>query len=710
MVSAASLFVEAVLGDDRLATTAELGLVRMAVDGGSRVGFFRPVAEGEGTDDARTALMRGLFDGVGEPAEMFGVTREECMAKLAKGQEDELLDAVVAKYEAYKARFDFVLVSGITLESESHDWNTRCAATLSAPMALLGAMDETRSEQSLYRALSLSKQELVADKVQLAGFIAAGVPSEDVAQSLRERFAADNTRLLAAIPRDARLTSRSVSDVLEALDAEVLFGHDLVGKEQVNDVLVAASSLDEILSLWKKTPQALLLCHTSRTEIIMSVLLAMQTGAFPRLAAICLTGDKDLTPGLLEVLKALEAVPLPVLHSKVLVYEAVKRIERSGFRIHHENMALVEVAESHFEQGCDKAALRSIFGAQAELDVTPKLFQYRIFTSARADPQRIVLPEGEDIRVLRAAEELHRRGLCQVTVLGDPAAIASLAARNNLKLPQSSPGFTIVHPPTAPDFGELVARLVELREKKGMTTETAEGLLRKDFNWYGTMLMEQGLIDGMVSGACHTTAETMRPALSIIKTAPGFNLVSSIFFMLLPERVQVFGDCAIVVDPTEEQLAEIAVTSARTATAFGIKPRVALLSYSTGNSGSGVSIDKVKHATEKARTLDGGLTPIEGPIQFDAAVDPAVATVKFKGAENPVAGKASVLVFPDLNAGNNAYKAVQQASGCVAMGPIMQGMRLPVNDLSRGCTTEDIVNTVVVTCVQAQQCKSHPME
>mmetsp|Transcript_10487 Transcript_10487/g.16403 ORF Transcript_10487/g.16403 Transcript_10487/m.16403 type:complete len:283 (+) Transcript_10487:286-1134(+) len=272
----------------------------------------------------------------------------------------------------------------------------------------------------------------------------------------------------------------------------------------------------------------------------------------------------------------------------------------------------------------------------------------------------------------------------------------NLAKKHGVNLDKAS----IVNPATANDFHYMVDKLVELRKHKGVTKEYATNIMEQDPTWYGTMMMLEGKADGMVSGAIHTTADTMRPALQLIKTEPGINLVSSVFFMLLPDHVYVFGDCAINVDPNSEELAQIAISSAKTAQAFGINPRVAMLSYATGQSNQGPMIDKVRQATQKVKDEMSEIH-IEGPMQFDAAVDAEVAKVKVKDGTSEVAGKATVCIFPDLNTGNNTYKAVQQAARCVAIGPIMQGLRKPVNDLSRGCTVQDIVSTVVITCVQA---------
>mmetsp|Transcript_15133 Transcript_15133/g.26787 ORF Transcript_15133/g.26787 Transcript_15133/m.26787 type:complete len:341 (-) Transcript_15133:71-1093(-) len=325
--------------------------------------------------------------------------------------------------------------------------------------------------------------------------------------------------------------------------------------------------------------------------------------------------------------------------------------------------------------------------------------------TARRCPQHIILPEGNDRRVITAAGELLRRNICRLTILGPPEEVLRLATSLQVDISAA----TLVDPDTSEQLPALAAELAERRKSKGMTVEAATAQLRSNPNMFATLMMATGAADGMVSGAIHTTADTMRPALQVIKTAPGAAMVSSAFFMLLEQGAKVFADCAIVEDPTAAELAEIGAASAITAAAFGLVPRVAMLSYATGNSNTGPMTSKVREATELLKKhpaiLERGI-PVEGPIQFDAAVDPEIAAVKYKGKPGPVAGRANVCIFPDLNAGNNAYKAVQQASGCLAVGPLMQGLRMPVNDLSRGCTVNDIVSTVAMTCVQAITAKA----
>jgi phosphate acetyltransferase len=347
-----------------------------------------------------------------------------------------------------------------------------------------------------------------------------------------------------------------------------------------------------------------------------------------------------------------------------------------------------------FESSVDTAELgRRIALARPER-VTPLMFEYDLIERARADRRHIVLPEGDDDRILRAAELLLRRGVCRLTILGAPEGVRERAASLGVDLQDAD----VVDPVASPLRVEYAGRYFELRKHRGMTEERALDILG-DPNYFGTMMVHEGLADGMVSGAAHTTGDTIRPAFEIIRAREGTSVVSSVFFMCLPDRVLVYGDCAVNPQPDPQQLADIAISSAETAAQFGVTPRIAMLSYSTGTSGSGPDVDAVREATETVRERRPDLS-VEGPIQYDAAVDASVAALKLPGSE--VAGQATVLVFPDLDTGNVAYKAVQRSSGAVAIGPVLQGLRKPVNDLSRGCTVTDIVNTVAITGIQAQ--------
>jgi phosphate acetyltransferase len=347
-----------------------------------------------------------------------------------------------------------------------------------------------------------------------------------------------------------------------------------------------------------------------------------------------------------------------------------------------------------FESNVDLGLLERRIDVMRSERVTPLMFQNGLLSRARARRRHVVLPEGTEERILRAAEIVRLRDVVDLTLLGNPGAVAEKIAALGLSLE----GVRVVDPLTSEwreDFGRTY---FELRKHKGVSPEMAHDAMA-DSSYFGTMMVHRGLADGMVSGAVHTTQHTIRPALEFVRTRPGVSIVSSVFFMCLPDRVLVYGDCAINPDPNAEQLAHIAISSADTARSFGVEPRVAMLSYSTGESGKGADVDKVKEATRIAHALRPDLK-LEGPIQYDAAIDPDVARVKLPGSE--VAGHATVFIFPDLNAGNNAYKAVQRAASAVAIGPVLQGLKKPVNDLSRGCTVTDIVNTIAITAIQAQ--------
>ena len=602
---------------------------------------------------------------------------------------------------------------------------------------------------------------------RFAGMIAT-IPSledrEAVAEMLLDKIGVNP---LALFPHDERFFNISMEEIIASLSAKVLLGApETFASTYVKGVVVATMQANETVELLSQMPAGqLIVTHTARTDLLLAIAMAQQSPGFPAVAGICFSGadgsstsiTEKIPSDLVKTLTLLKRVPralhLPaVIAVDSLTYEAANAIHEMTPVLLPSSRDKIEASEVLFERHLDPSFRRALVDAatrtrqetssssgdlkddkkqktttssssdekkQSEREssslavFTPKLFQHRLFSKARFDRQTIVLPEGNDRRVVAAAAELAERGLANIVLLGDPELVRSVANEARVEksifpesekdLDASAPRRVRVADPKAESRTrqKMVEALVQARKQKGMTPESALALLRDDPNYYGTMLLELGLADGMVSGACHSTAATMRPPLQIIRMKPGFQIVSSIFFMLLSDGVKLFGDCAINVSPSADELAQIAAASAETARAFGIEPRVAMLSYATGDSNAGELIDKVRDATAKARSMLPNEL-FEGPIQFDAAVDPAVAKVKYHGKTSQVAGLANTLIFPSLDAGNASYKAVQQASKCVAIGPIMQGLRLPVNDLSRGCTVGDIVNTVVVTAIQAQ--------
>jgi phosphate acetyltransferase len=426
---------------------------------------------------------------------------------------------------------------------------------------------------------------------------------------------------------------------------------------------------------------------------VLGVLMAHVSGTLPALSGLMLTGGLRPATQVLRLLEGLDST-LPIVLSEHDTYETANLVGTTVGRITPETKRKIDTALKVFDEHVDRSQLLDRIATAHPAVVTPLMFQYELFDRARADRRHIVLAEGAVDRVLRAADTLLRRGVVELTLLGDPTVVRARAARLQLDISAAA----VIDPADEELRERFALEYARRRAHKGVTVDAARDIVA-DVSYFATMMVVLGLADGMVSGAVHTTTATIRPAFELVKTKPGVSLVSSVFFMCLRDQVLVYGDCAVNPDPTAEQLADIAITSAQTAAQFGIQPRVAMLSYSTGDSGRGTGVDKVREATTIVRERRPDL-PVEGPIQYDAAIDASVAQTKLAGSD--VAGRATVFIFPDLNTGNNTYKAVQRSSGAVAIGPVLQGLRKPVNDLSRGATVQDIINTVAITAMQAQ--------
>jgi phosphate acetyltransferase len=423
------------------------------------------------------------------------------------------------------------------------------------------------------------------------------------------------------------------------------------------------------------------------------VLMANAAETFPSVSAIILNGGFELLPQIALLIDGLDNT-LPIIRNSLGTYDTALRITQTRGRLAPESTRKYDTALALFEQYVDADVLLRLLDVSRSDVVTPLMFEYDLLDRARSNPQHIVLPEGTDDRILRAASTLLRRGVARLTILGDESEIRARATDLGLDIADAA-----ILSPFDPELREQFAEeYTRLRAHKGLQLEEARETVT-DVSYFGTMMVHLGLADGMVSGAAHTTTHTIRPGFEIIKTKPGVSVVSSVFLMCLEDRVLVYGDCAVNPDPNADQLADIAISSATTALQFQIEPRIAMLSYSTGASGAGADVDKVRTATELVRSRRPDLL-VEGPIQYDAAVDAAVA--KSKMPDSQVAGRATVFIFPDLNTGNNTYKAVQRSAGAVAIGPVLQGLRKPINDLSRGALVQDIVNTVAITAIQAQ--------
>jgi phosphate acetyltransferase len=483
-----------------------------------------------------------------------------------------------------------------------------------------------------------------------------------------------------------------MKEIFQEIGGKLLFGEAELNN-QVDNFVVGAMQLPNFLSFIKEN--VLIVTPGDRGDIIVGSLQVNLSSSYPKVAGIVLTAGSEPEEPVMRLIKGLPSV-VPIISVETGTFHTITQIYNVKSRIYPENTKKIQLAIDTFNKYVNIEALEEKIVTYTHEGMTPHMFQYQLTKWAKSSCKHIVLPEGNDERILKAAARLANQEIVKLTILGDPSEVAASFKRLGLNMDASR--IRIVNPVQSEYFDEYANTLYELRKNKNVTLEMARDLM-SDVSYFGTMMVYKGHADGMVSGAVHTTQHTIRPALQFVKTKPGINTVSSVFFMCLPDRVAVFGDCAVNPNPTAEQLAEIAISSADSSQRFGIEPRVAMLSYSSGSSGEGADVEKVRLATEIVKQKRPDLK-VEGPIQYDAAVDPEVGRQKMPNSE--VAGKASVLIFPDLNTGNNTYKAVQRETGALAIGPMLQGLNKPVNDLSRGCTVDDIFNTVIITAIQSQ--------
>jgi phosphate acetyltransferase len=499
------------------------------------------------------------------------------------------------------------------------------------------------------------------------------------------------------LPNEELLGKPTVGEIAEALTGSCIQCEPAGLRREVRHIVVAAMQLRNFLERIQEG--SLIIAPGDRADIILGTLATTFSETYPNIAGIVLTGGLRPEQPVQRLIDGLRTtphtrVPVPIFSVSTDTYPTVMKANDVRSALTPDNERKIASALGLFETHVDLQALETRIDASHSSRETPFMFEYKLIERARAAKRHIVLPEGNEERILKAADILIRRDVARLTLLGDPDKIASQATFLGLDLA----GVAIVDPLTAERREAFAQTYFELRRHKGINLEMARDAMT-DNSYFGTMMVHLGLADGMVSGSINTTAHTIRPAFEFIRTRPGVSIVSSVFFMCLEDRVLVYGDCAINPDPDAAQLADIAVSSADTAAMFGVTPRVAMLSYSTGRSGKGADVDKVREATQIARARRPDLK-IEGPIQYDAAIDASVARTKMPNSE--VAGRATVFIFPDLNTGNNTYKAVQRSANAVAVGPVLQGLNKPVNDLSRGALVADIVNTVAITAIQAQ--------
>jgi phosphate acetyltransferase len=651
-----------------------------------RVGVFRPIVAAP--EDELLRVLRREAGTEADTTASWGVT----YAALHEDPQ-RALGEVVDRYHALAEEHDVVLVvgsdfTGVPAPTE-FSTNATVAANLGTPLVLV-APARDRMVRDVAAGVASAVVAARQAHARVGGVVVNQVPGEALpayADAVRRRV---SPAPVWALPEDPVLRAPTVADLVGACGGELVHGDPELLDREALGLVVAAMSMPHVID--RLTEDAVVIVPGDREDVVLGVLLAHQSRTLPTLSGVVLNGGFGLSPQVDRLVAGLD-VRLPMVSAEGSTMDVASMLMRVEGRITAESGRKIRAAVALVEEAEDLIALAGEDALTAEGVVTPLMFEHRLVEQARAAHSHIVLPEGEEDRILRAAAEVLARGMARLTLLGDEGRIHDRARHLGVDVSDAA----IVDPATSPWRERFASEYTELRAHKGVTFEQAYDRV-VDPSYFGTMMVHDGLADGMVSGCITTTAHTIRPALEVVRTEPGTSVVSSVFLMCLADRVLVYGDCAVNPDPTAEQLADIAVSSARTAARFGVEPRVAMLSYSTGESGTGADVEKVRAATEMVRRKAPDLL-VEGPVQYDAAVDPTVAATKLSGS--PVAGRATVLVFPDLNTGNNTYKAVQRSASAVAIGPVLQGLNKPVNDLSRGALVRDIVNTVAITAIQA---------
>ncbi|PXF54075.1 MAG: phosphate acetyltransferase [Deltaproteobacteria bacterium] len=679
-----------------------LGVMEMLLRKIDRVGFFRPIINvdpGLNDPDHDIVLVSSHFNLKIPYDQMYGFTGTEAGNLVSSGRQTEMIEGIIFKYNQLSNSCNFMLCEGTDFVSSSaafeFDINAEISKNLSCPVLLVTNAYQKSTDDTV-RSVEVALESLSRKKCHTIATIINRTDPKDGEAIIRLLKDKDLTReqLLYAIPDEPSLGKPTVGEVAKLLGAEVLYGEEQLNRH-VHNFTVAAMQLHNFLT--RIEYGSLIITPGDRADVIVACLAVVSSASEQKISGIVLTGGLKPEKPIWELIKGFPRM-VPILSVKENTFPTATNVSRIHAVISPDDERKITLALAVFEKSVDIEQLEEKLITTRTSIVTPKMFEYELLQRARADKQHIVLPEGGEERILRAVEILLRREVADITLLGNEELIRGKIGQLGLRMDLVD----IIDPLKSELLDQYVRTYFDLRKHKGITEEYARDIM-KDVNYFATMMVYKGHADGMVSGAVHSTAETIRPALQIIRTKPGFSIVSSVFFMCMEDRVLVYGDCAVNPDPNARQLAEIAISSAQTAKTFGIEPVVAMLSYSTGESGKGVDVDKVREATriakEKARKSFPGLK-IEGPIQYDTAVDSSVAKTKL--SESEVAGKATTFIFPDLNTGNNTYKAVQRSAGAVAIGPVLQGLRHPVNDLSRGCTVQDIVSMVAITAIQAQ--------
>ncbi|MEA3419486.1 MAG: phosphate acetyltransferase [Campylobacterota bacterium] len=671
-----------------------IGLMEMLKGKFKRVAFFRPIIPNDKERESDIDFMLRHFQLNMTYEECCGFTVDEYRQAYADDTEEKLYEALMHKVNQLYKEYDFVLIEGyprnVFASAFDFDINLEIAKNLgTAFVPVLNAKGKS-SDEIINEIQIISDTVKEEDCTLLATFV--NRCDQRILHSV-QNFINTEEEQVYLLPEIKELDTPTLRMVIHSLGAEMIMGSPEQLQHLVYGNKIAAMGIENYLPRIENGD--LVIVPGDRVDIIIASLLSFYAKNHPNISGIILSGGIIPDKTVMGLLEDFSEIPVPVLTVSSDSYQTAIALDKVTAKITPESSRKITLAKGLFDASVNKIKIAERFRISTSEIMTPMMFEYRLFERARSKRQKIVLPESADERILRATEILIRRDIVDIILLGDRKVIAHQSMQLGLDISKAE----IMDPKNSSLIEEFTQIFYIMRKKKGLTLPAARDAMTHP-NYFATMMVHRGMADGMVSGATHTTADTVRPALQIIKTKPGISIVSSVFFMCLDTRVLVYGDCAVNLDPSAEELAQIAISSADTAAKFGIDPRVAMLSYSTGASGTGPDVDKVRKATHLAQSMRPDLL-IEGPIQYDAAIDASVARKKLPDSE--VAGRATVFIFPDLNTGNNTYKAVQRSTGALAIGPVLQGLRLPVNDLSRGCLVDDIVNTVAITAIQAQQ-------
>ncbi|ALU76078.1 phosphate acetyltransferase [Tenacibaculum finnmarkense] len=676
-----------------------LGLMQLLLRKKPKVGYFRPIIDNPiaGKKDNHINTIVNYFNIKCAYDDCYAFTRSELINKLNDDKEDEVISTIIEKYKILEQENDFVIVEGTDFSDHGAviemDLNVLIAKNLGIPVIIVsGGLNKTLDD--FIQGLRLTYDSFVNKEVKVISVVANKIEASNIDAIIKEvgkNLPKDVS--INAIPIHKKLNNPTIKELSNSIEAKILFGKEFLNNIS-GDIKVGAMQLANFLQ--HLTEGSVVVTPADRSDILLATLQANISTNYPSISGIVLTGGIALNPSIIKLIEGLEKT-VPILWVKEGTFAVTTKLGSVRAHIYAENVDKIKMSINIFEKHVDVAALNEKLTTYKGTDIlTPRMFQYNLLKKAKQVKKHIVLPEGNDDRILIAASQLQKTNVVKLTILGKKVLIQAAVKRLNISFDFDE--IDIINPIESSYFNDFSNTLFELRKHKGLSPAMAEDLMA-DVSYFGTMMVHKGLADGMVSGAAHTTQHTIKPALQFIKTKPGYSVVSSIFFMCLEDRVSIFGDCAINPNPTAVQLAEIAISSADSSIAFGIDPKIAMLSYSSGASGKGEDVDTVREATEIIKQKRPDLK-VEGPIQYDAAVDPSIGKKKMPNSK--VAGQANVLIFPDLNTGNNTYKAVQRETGALAIGPMLQGLNKPVNDLSRGCTVDDIFNTIILTAIQAQ--------